>query len=200
MRIVGGRFRGTRLAAPGAQGGGQDHLRPTSDRVREALFNVLAHGDYPPIENARVLDLFAGTGALGLEALSRGADRVVFIDDGAAARGLIRQNIEKLNATGQTKLWRRDATGLGPCRGDAFDVIFADPPYGSGLGERALQSALDGGWIAPDAMIVLEESATAQVVLPAEIGCSDKRTYGDTQIVIGRYAANAPLGTTEGCE
>ena len=122
MRIIGGQFRGTRLAAPGAQGGGRAHLRPTSDRVREALFNLLAHGDYPEIEGARVLDLFAGTGALGLEALSRGAERAVFIDDGAAARGLIRENIDKLGVIGRTKLWRRDATRLGPCRGAAYSI------------------------------------------------------------------------------
>ena len=186
MRIVGGRFRGTRLAAPGAEGGGKAHLRPTSDRVREALFNVLEHGDYPLIEGVRVLDLFAGTGALGLEALSRGAARAVFIDDGPAARGLIRRNIETLGVIGQTKLWRRDATRLGPCRGEAYGLIFVDPPYGKGQGEAALASARAGGWIAPDALVVLEESAGAEIYPPDDLELADRRTYGDTQILILR--------------
>ena len=186
MRVIGGRFKGTRLAAPGAQGGGKAHLRPTSDRVRESLFNLLEHGDYPPIDGTRVLDLFAGTGALGFEALSRGAAWAVFIDDGPAARGLIRQNIETLRMIGQTKLWRRDATRLGPCRGAPFDLIFADPPYGQGLGAAALTSALEGGWIADAAVIVLEESVEAELDLPAELSLADDRTYGDTRVRICR--------------
>lgn len=194
MRIIGGRFKGTRLAAPGAQGGGKAHLRPTSDRVRESLFNLLTHGDYPEIEGARVLDLFAGTGALGLEALSRGATRTVFIDDGPAARGLIRQNIETLGVIGQTKLWRRDATRLGPCRGDPYDLIFADPPYGKGLGLAALISARDGGWIAANAVIVLEESIEAEIDLPDTFEHCDERIYGDTRILILRDIAGESLG------
>ena len=192
VRIVAGRFRGKRLSAPGSQGGGKAHLRPTSDRVREALFNALEHGDYPPIEGARVLDLFAGTGALGFEALSRGAARAVFIDDGPAARGLIRENIEALGVIGQTKLWRRDATRLGPCRGEPYGLIFADPPYGKGLGEAALASARDGGWIAPGAVVVLEEQADADIHPPAGLELADRRTYGDTQILILRDANEDP--------
>ena len=184
MRIIGGRYKGTRLAAPGAQGGGKAHLRPTSDRVRESLFNLLAHGDYPEIEGARVLDLFAGTGALGFEALSRGASRVVFIDDGPAARGLIRQNIDTLGVIGQTKLWRRDATRLGPCRGAAFNLIFADPPYGTDLGGRALTSAIDGGWIAPGAIVVLEQGASDAMPEPPGLDLKDDRTYGETRVMI----------------
>lgn len=191
MRIIGGRFKGTRLAAPGADGGGKAHLRPTSDRVRESLFNLLEHGDYPAIEGVRVLDLFAGTGALGCEALSRGAAWAVFIDDGPAARGLIRQNIDTLHVIGQTKLWRRDATRLGPCRGAPFNLIFADPPYGTGLGARALASALAGGWIAPGAVVVLEENAGVSPDLPPELSLVDDRAYGDTRILIYRAA---PLG------
>ncbi len=194
MRIIGGRFKGTRLSAPGAAGGGKSHLRPTSDRVRESLFNLLEHGDYPPIEGTRVLDLFAGTGALGFEALSRGATRAVFIDDGPAARGLIRQNIETLGVIGQTKLWRRDATRLGPCRGDPFGLIFADPPYGQGLGERALASTLDGGWIAPGSVVVLEEHADAGISAPPGLRLADERSYGDTRILIFRADIAAPLG------
>jgi 16S rRNA (guanine966-N2)-methyltransferase len=187
MRIVGGRFKAKRLAVPGAAGGGEAHLRPTSDRVRESLFNLLAHGRYgdpPPPEGRRVLDLFAGTGALGLEALSRGAARTVFIDDFAASRALIRENADSLGLTGQIKIWRRDATRLGPCRGEPFGLIFADPPYGSELGGKALASARDGGWIAPDAVIVLELAADEQIPNTDWLTTVDRRRYGDTQILI----------------
>ncbi|MBY8974446.1 16S rRNA (guanine(966)-N(2))-methyltransferase RsmD [Rhodobacteraceae bacterium NNCM2] len=186
MRIIGGRFRGTRLAAPGADGGGAAHLRPTSDRVREALFNLLAHGDYPPIEEARVLDLFAGTGALGFEALSRGAARVIFIDDFATSRALIRRNIDTLRVIGETKLWRRDATRLGPCRGEAATLVFCDPPYRSGLGTRALTSAHEGGWIAPGATVVLELASDEEAPAFDWLEQLDTRTYGETQVVIFR--------------
>ena len=194
MRIVGGRFKGTRLAAPGAEGGGAAQLRPTSDRVREALFNLLAHGDYPAIEGVRVLDLFAGTGALGLEALSRGAARAVFIDEGAAARGLIRRNIETLGVIGQTKLWRRDATRLGPCRGEPYGLLFADPPYGRDLGIRALASARAGSWTAPGAVVVLEQGAAEPVPAPAGLILRDDRRYGETRILIFEDVATDPLG------
>lgn len=196
MRIVGGRFKGTRLAAPGAQGGGKAHLRPTSDRVRESIFNLLTHGDYPDIEGKRVLDLFAGTGALGFEALSRGASWAVFIDDGPAARGLIRQNIDTLEAIGQTKLWRRDATRLGPCRGEAFDLIFADPPYGSDLGSKALASAAAGDWIAPGAVIVLEQGIDDPIDPPDGVVLADDRKYGGTRVLIFRQVGSEdPIGT-----
>ena len=184
MRVIGGRFKGTRLAAPGAQGGGKAHLRPTSDRLRESIFNLLAHGDYPDIEGLRVLDLFAGTGALGFEALSRGASWTVFIDDGPAARGLIRQNIETLDVIGQTKLWRRDATRLGPCRGAPFDLTFADPPYGTDLGGRAMASAIEGGWLVPGATVVLEQGVSDQVPEVPELDVRDNRTYGETRLMI----------------
>lgn len=191
MRIVGGRFRGARLAAPGAAGGGEAHLRPTSDRTREAVFNMLAHGGFgtpPPPEGRRVLDLFAGTGALGLEALSRGAARAVFVDDLAKARALVRQNVEMMGVIGETKIWRRDATRLGPCRGAPFDLVFADPPYGGDLGARALASAVAGGWLAPGALIVLETGPTDP--LPAETWFEplDKRRYGEARVVLARAA------------
>jgi 16S rRNA (guanine966-N2)-methyltransferase len=189
MRIIGGRFRGKRLAAPGAAGGGAAHLRPTSDRVRESLFNLLAHGDYgdpPPPAGCRVLDLFAGTGALGLEALSRGAERVVFVDDFAPSRALIRENVEALGVIGQTKIWRRDATRLGPCRGAPFDLIFADPPYGAGLAAKALDAAREGGWIAPDAVIVVELGTGDPLPQASWLTLVDQRRYGDTRIVIFR--------------
>ena len=189
MRIVGGRFAGRRLAALG--GGAPDAaLRPTSDKVRESLFNVIAHGDYPPLEGARVLDLFAGTGALGLEALSRGAARAVFIEEHPKARALIRENVETLSLTGATKVFRRDATRLGPNRGEPFDLVFLDPPYDKGLGEKALAAALTGDWVAGTALIVLEESAAAD---PAPEGLRevDRRRYGDTQIILFRPVAAA---------
>lgn len=191
MRVIGGRFRGARIAAPGAAGGGEAHLRPTSDRVREALFNALAHGGYadPPVpEGARVLDLFAGTGALGIEALSRGAVRAVFVDDHAPSRALIRETVERLGLNGVTRIWRRDATRLGPCRGEAFDLIFADPPYGSDLGLRALASAREGGWLAPGAVVVLEGRAGDPLPEFDWLTPLDDRGYGETRVTIWRAA------------
>ena len=190
MRIIGGRFRGKQLAAPGKAGGGAAHLRPTADRVREALFNLLAHGDYgdpPPPEGWRVLDLFAGTGALGLEALSRGAVRVQFVDDHGPSRALIRRNIEALDVIGETKIYRRDATRLGACRGEPYDLVFLDPPYGTDLGARALASAAEGGWLAPGALVVTE-SAADQKKAPEPEGFErlDERIYGETRITILR--------------
>ena len=156
MRIIGGARRGLILADVG-EGDPAAHLRPTSDRVREAIFNLLVNGALDnPVPGARVLDLFAGTGALGLEALSRGAARVAFVDDGAKARALLRTNIEKMQAMGTTDVWRRDATRLGPNRGAPYTLVFLDPPYGKALGEAALASAVQGGWLAPGATIVWE--------------------------------------------
>ena len=182
MRIIGGQRRGLKLADVG-EGDPASHLRPTSDRVREAIFNLLMNGPYGnPVEGARVLDLFAGTGALGLEALSRGAARVAFVDDGAAALALIRRNIELMRATGATDLYRRDATRLGPNRGAPFTIVFLDPPYGKGLGQRALASAREGGWLAPEAMIVWEEGAPPEV--PEGFDMLDQRKYGDTVVTL----------------
>ena len=183
MRIIGGRFGGAKLATPK-----DDAVRPTSDRVREALFNVLAHGiDGLEIEGSRVLDLFAGTGALGLESLSRGARYCLFIEQSAAARGLLRRNVEALQLTGVTRIWRRDATKLGPAGNmDPFDFVFLDPPYGKGLGERALVAAREGGWIKPGAVAVLEERTGQDIEVPPCFETLDVREYGDTQIVIMR--------------
>jgi len=182
MRIVGGLYRGTALAALG-KGDAAAHLRPTSDRVRESLFNLLAHGDYP-LKGARVLDLFAGTGALGLEAISRGAERALFVDDGAKSRALIRENIDRLAVIGQSRLYRRDATRLGENKGPAHDLVFLDPPYHKGLGEKALASAQAGGWLAPAAVVVWEEAA--EIALPDGFTLGDQRRYGDTVIRILR--------------
>jgi 16S rRNA (guanine966-N2)-methyltransferase len=185
MRIVAGTFRGRPLAAPESQ-----DTRPTSDRVREAVFNILAHGleDFS-IENARVLDLFAGTGALGIEALSRGAAYCLFVEENADARGAIRRNIEALGLTGITKVFRRDATSLGDAsnRG-TFDLVFLDPPYGKGLAERALASAAQGHWLAPRAVAVIEERKGATLALPSAFIELDRRTWGDTQVLFARLA------------
>lgn len=185
MRIVGGRLRGLKLADPGT-GDPAAHLRPTSDRVREAMFNLILNSHGFALEGTRVLDLFAGTGALGLEALSRGAVRVAFVDDGAAARALLRANVEKARAMGATDIWRRDATNLGPNRGPGYDLIFLDPPYGKRLGEAALASALAGGWLAPDALVVWEEDTTP--LPPSGLTQIDQRRYGDTLVTLLRAA------------
>jgi 16S rRNA (guanine966-N2)-methyltransferase len=183
MRIVAGKFKGHGLAAPKDQ-----TTRPTSDRVREALFNILEHGvEGFELEEARVLDLFAGTGALGFEALSRGAKYCLFIENAVAARGIIRTNVEALHLTGITKIWRRDVTSLGPAgKIDAFDLIFADPPYGKRLGESALREVHDNGWIKPGGIAVLEESGDAVFDIPQGYEEIDRRSYGDTQVVILR--------------
>lgn len=189
MRIVGGRHKGRVLEAPATL-----RVRPTSDRTREAIFNVLAHGDFGDwsLDGARVLDLFAGTGALGLEALSRGAAFALMVDDHPQSRALIRRNAEALGETGRVRLWRRDATRLGPRAGSAgppYDLVFCDPPYGRDLGGVALEGALAGGWLAPGAVCVLEEAAGAEVPCPPGFAEHDRRRYGDTQVVILR-----PLG------
>lgn len=187
MRIVGGTSRGLKLTDLGA-GDAAAHLRPTTDRVREAIFNLLINGSGAnPLPGARVLDLFAGTGALGLEALSRGAARVAFVDEGAKSRALLRSNIEKMRAMGVTDVWRRDATRLGPNRGAGYDLIFLDPPYGMGLGEAAMGSALEGGWLAPGAVVVWEENTPP--LLPAPLVQTDQRRYGDTLVTLARMPA-----------
>jgi len=179
VRIVGGEFRGRGLATPSGTG-----IRPTSDRVRQTVFDILVHSYGDPIRGGRVLDLFAGTGALGIEAISRGAGFVLFVDEGAEARGLIRANVEAFGLTGRTRIFRRDATRLGEAGTVApFDVAFADPPYGHGLGERALAAALAGGWLRPGAVAVLEEDAAAQVQPIAGFETLETRRIGDTQVV-----------------
>ena len=182
MRIIGGQWRGLRLAEVGA-GDPAAHLRPTSDRVREAIFNLLVNGGYDdPVTDARVLDLFAGTGALGLEALSRGAAGLTLVDDGAAARALIARNLA-LCRTAARHL-RLNATRLPPNPDAPHDLVFLDPPYGKGLGQAALMSALAGGWLAQGALVVWEEgSALAPSPGFAQL---DQRRYGDTIVTILR--------------
>jgi 16S rRNA (guanine966-N2)-methyltransferase len=178
MRIVGGEFRGRPLATPRTAS-----IRPTSDRTREAVFNVLAHRFPEKLEGARVLDLFAGTGALGLEALSRGASYGVFIEESAEGRGLIRTNVEAFGLTGRSKIFRRDATALGEAGTLApFSLVFADPPYGKGLGERALRSAKAGGGFAAGALCVVEEAAASPYEPGSDFRVLDERSYGETVI------------------
>ncbi|SMQ59256.1 16S rRNA (guanine966-N2)-methyltransferase [Devosia lucknowensis] len=174
MRIVAGKYRGKQLTSPS-----DDTIRPTSDRARESIFNILGSRLGPVLAGKRVLDLFAGTGALGLEALSRGADHVTFVDTGAEARGLIRDHIEAFGAAGITKLLRRDATALGkPGTFGQFDLIFLDPPYSKGLGQLALAELSANGWIAPGATVVWEESADADIAVPTGFTLEDGRNYG----------------------
>lgn len=164
-----------------------DQIRPTSDRLRETLFNILAHAYGDRLEATSVIDLFAGTGAMGLEALSRGARKVLFVDDGMEARALIRANVEALGLGGQTRIFRRDARKLGAAPpGEKFDLAFLDPPYGKGLAEPALKALLDGGWLAPDALILIEEATQAPFALPDGFEAIETRVYGDTQVVFAR--------------
>ena len=181
MRIIAGRFGGLRLAALG-RGDPGAHLRPTSDRVRESLFSALSSRPDSPFDDAVVLDLFAGTGALGLEALSRGAARAVFVDDGRAALKLIRANIAHTRCGAETRVLGQDATRLGPCDGPAATLVFLDPPYGKGLGGRALGAAQAGGWIAPGALIVWEESSPQTA--PDGFSPDSTRRYGDTHVTL----------------
>jgi 16S rRNA (guanine966-N2)-methyltransferase len=187
MRIVGGKFRGRVLAAPP----GRD-TRPTSDRAREAVFNILEHAPWSPgLEARRVLDLFAGSGALGLEAMSRGAAFALFVETEARARGAIRDNVEALGLFGATRIHRRDATDLGakPAGlGALFDLVFLDPPYGQEMGERALPRLRDGGWITPDALIVFE-CAAGETPATAGFELLDARVYGAAQVLFLRPAA-----------
>ena len=179
MRVVGGRLRSRPIAGPKSQA-----VRPTSDRSREALFNILIHAYGDPVAGARVLDLFAGTGALGIEAISRGAAYALFVDEGVEARSLLRGNTESLGLGGVTRIFRRDATGLGPAHPvEPFDLVFLDPPYGKGLAEKALASARDGGWLKPQALIVVEEAADAGFAAPEGFEELERRTYDDTEFV-----------------
>jgi len=183
VRIVGGRFGGRALAAPRSGA-----IRPTSDRLRETIFNILAHGHDDPVPGARVLDLFAGTGAMGLEALSRGAAFALFVDDGAQARGLIRENVEALGLAGVTRVFRRDATRMGQAGpNQPFSLVFCDPPYGKDLAGPALRACAEGGWLAPGALVVVEEAQGTQITLPAGFVELDRRDYGETKIALGRF-------------
>jgi 16S rRNA (guanine966-N2)-methyltransferase len=184
VRIVGGKLRSRPIAGPKSQA-----VRPTSDRSREALFNILMHAYGDPVAGARVLDLFAGTGALGIEAISRGAAYALFVDDGVESRALLRDNVETLGLGGVTRIFRRDATNLGPAHPlDPFDLAFLDPPYGKGLAEKALASAREGSWLKPQAVIVAEEATDAGFAAPNGFEELERRAYNDTEFVFLRFA------------
>ena len=182
MRVVGGRLRGRPLAGPKSSA-----IRPTADRLRESLFDILVHAYGDPITGARVLDLFAGTGALGIEALSRGATFALLVDDGAEARALIRENVAALGLGGVTRIFRRDATKLGPAHPlEPFSLAFLDPPYGQGLAAAALVATRDGGWLTPGALLVVEEAAKSAFAPPPGFSELERRAYDDTEFVFCR--------------
>src|ERR1700754_1959830 len=184
MRVVGGRLKGRSLASPASR-----DIRPTADRLRESVFNILLHAYDDPIDGARVLDLFAGTGALGIEAVSRGAAFVLFVDNGAEARALLRQNVEALSLGGVTRVFRRDATNLGPAHPvEPFSLAFLDPPYGKGLAGSAMASLRDGDWLTPQALLVVEEATSAKFAGPDGFEELERRTYDDTEFVVLRAA------------
>lgn len=182
MRIVGGRLKGRTLKGPAS-----DAIRPTSDRLRETLFNILAHAYDAPVEGARVIDLFAGTGALAIEALSRGAGAALLVDQGAEATAIIQVNTEALGLAGVVRLLRRDARKLGAApAGERYGLAFLDPPYGKGLARPALRALYDGGWLERDALVVIEEEAQADLTLPKGFGLCEERRFGDSKIILAR--------------
>ncbi|MEJ8571071.1 16S rRNA (guanine(966)-N(2))-methyltransferase RsmD [Microbaculum marinum] len=185
MRVVGGRFKGLTLATPKGHA-----IRPTSDRLREAVFNILEHSYDDPVSGARVLDLCAGTGALGIEALSRGARSAVFVDMSAEARALIRRNLEAAGIMGLARISKRDVAHLGPAgQQGGFTLAFLDPPYEKGLADKALAGLSRGGWLAEGALAVVEERAGVELKLPPGYMERERRTYGDSEI---RILSNAP--------
>src|ERR1700730_2427393 len=187
MRVVGGRLKGRNLASPASR-----DIRPTADRLRESLFNILIHAYDDPIADARVLDLFAGTGALGIEAISRGAKFALFVDNGAEARALLRNNVEALALGGVTKVYRRDATNLGEAHPvEPFSLVFLDPPYAKKLAEKALASLRDGGWVTPRALLVVEEAKAAEFTAPDGFEELERRVYDDTEFVMLRAATRS---------
>jgi 16S rRNA (guanine966-N2)-methyltransferase len=187
VRIVGGEFRGRPLATPKSH-----DIRPTTDRVRESLFNILSHSYPEALDGARVLDCFAGTGAVGLEALSRGAASALFVETSVEGRGLLRTNIEALGLQGRARIFRRDATSIGPVGTmEPFQLMFADPPYGRGLGEKALAAAAAGGWLVDGALVILEERANVEPEAGHNFSLADIREFGDTRMHFYRYSTAA---------
>jgi 16S rRNA (guanine966-N2)-methyltransferase len=188
MRVVGGRLKGRVLSAPTSRA-----IRPTSERLRESIFDILVHRYAGRLEGARAVDLFAGSGALGIEALSRGARFALFVDNGTEARALLRANVEALGLGGVSRIWRADATRLGKApAGGPFGLAFLDPPYGQDLATRALVSLVEGGWLEPDALCVVEETGKAAILAPKGLALVDERTYADTRVAFFRRdGANA---------
>ena len=187
MRVTGGTLGGRPLVAPA-----DARVRPTADKVRQAIFNILTHNDFGTgfsLHGARAADLFAGTGAMGIEAISRGCSYCLFVDDSAESRALLRRNVEALSLTGVTKIWRRDATNLGsmsPGSGGPFDLVFLDPPYRKGLIAPTLESLVAGEWLAPNAICVAEMAEEESLPSPAGFATLDERLYGDTRVVFLR--------------
>lgn len=183
MRVIGGRLRGRNIAGPATQA-----IRPTQDRLRESLFNILTHAYENPMLDARVLDLFAGTGALGIEAVSRGAKFTLFVDNGSEARALLRDNVESLGLGGVTKVYRRDASDPGPAHPvEPFALVFIDPPYRMKLAEKSLAALRDGGWLVPQALVVVEEAKDAGFTAPDGYEELERRAYDDTEFTFLRY-------------
>ncbi len=183
MRIVGGEFRGRSLATPKS-----NDIRPTIDRTRESLFNIISHVYPDALDGTRVIDLFAGTGAVGLEAVSRGCRQALFVENGVEGRGLLWENIDALGLHGRAKILRRDATQLGqPGTMEPFHFLFADPPYGQGLGEKAMLAAHDGGWLAPGALAILEERSDVAISVAPVFRLLESRIFGDTRMEFFRY-------------
>lgn len=183
MRIVGGEFRGRSLAVPKS-----NDIRPTADRTRESLFNILSHAYPECVDGARILDLFAGTGAVGLEAVSRGCRHALFVENSVEGRGLLWENIDALGLHGRTRILRRDATDLGSVGNlEPFNMLFADPPYGKGLGEKAMAAAAKGGWLVPGAIAVLEERSDVAVSVDPSYLFLEDRIFGDTKVHFFRY-------------
>jgi len=183
VRIVGGEFRGRALATPKSS-----DIRPTTDRTRESLFNILTHAYPGALEDTRVIDLFAGTGAVGLEALSRGASQALFVETSVEGRGLLRTNIETLGLQGRARIFRRDATDMGaPGTMQPFSFLFADPPYGKGLGEAALDQCQRHGWLVPGALAILEERTDIEPSVASAYQPLEIRTFGDTRMHFYRY-------------
>jgi 16S rRNA (guanine966-N2)-methyltransferase len=179
MRIVGGRLKGRNLRAPASRA-----IRPTSERLRESIFDILAHRFQSIVEGAHVVDVFAGSGALGLEALSRGAESALFIDSSAQALELLRANIASLGLSDVARIQRADATHLGMAPlGPHFNIAFLDPPYAQGLAEPVLAVLNEGRWLASDALVVVEESVKAEVRTPEGLRVIEERAYGETKLI-----------------
>jgi 16S rRNA (guanine966-N2)-methyltransferase len=187
VRIVGGEFRGRSLATPKSH-----DIRPTTDRTRESLFNILSHSYPEALDGSRVLDCFAGTGAVGLEAISRGAASALFVETSVEGRGLLRSNIEAMGLQARARVFRRDAASLGPVGNvEPFDFLFADPPYAQGLGEKAFAAADAGGWLATGALAILEERANVEPVVGSVFKFLETREFGDTKMHFYRYGPSA---------
>ena len=190
MRIVAGKLKGRAIVAPEGQG-----TRPTSDRARQAVFNVLEHASWAePLHGARIMDLFAGSGALGFEAMSRGAVFCVFVETDDEARGAIRENADAYGLMGATRVHRRNAVEMGVrpgSDGEAFDIAFLDPPYGKGLGEQALQRLIEGNWLKPGALVIFERGSDEPEIDTPGYDRLDARDYGAARVLFLRRSPAA---------